>query len=307
MAYTLHFISKTPSIRFMKFRMVFFFFSIAMMIGSVVLFETKGLNLGIDFTGGIVVEARNEQPFDLGAMRGTLAGTIPGEITLQNIGGPNDVMIRVQTKENDSQADIVIKIKQVLTEAYPNIEYRKIDYVGPTVGRELVQTGIIAVLASLGAILLYVWFRFEWQYGVGAVLALFHDATMMITFYMVTGYEFSLSSVAAVLTIVGYSINDSVVIFDRIRETLRKYKQKPVDEVIDISVNETLSRTILTAGTTALAALSLVIFGGDTIHGFSAALLFGVIFGTYSSIYISAPVLLYFNLRSTATEQPVKA
>lgn len=290
---------QTPSIKFMRWRLFFFFFSIALMAATAFLFFTKGLNLGIDFTGGIVIEARAEQEIDLKTIRPELNKIVEGEVSLQRFGDQKSVLVRIQSKEDEEQAPIVTRAKQVLEEHYPRVEYRKIDYVGPTVGEELVNAGIMAVLASLGAILVYVWFRFEWQYGVGAIIALFHDAIIMIGFYQVTGFEFGLPAVAAVLTVVGYSINDSVVIYDRIRETLRKFKQRRVDEVIDISINETLSRTILTGGTTAIAALALVIFGGETILGFSSALLFGVVFGTYSSIYISAPILIYFNLRST--------
>lgn len=292
-------IRHTPSIKFMRWRLFFFFFSMALMAATGFLFFTKGLNLGIDFTGGIIIEARAKEDVNLKAIRPELNSVVEGEVSLQQFGDSKAVLVRIQSKEGEEQAPIVTKAKEILEKHYPGIEYRKIDYVGPTVGEELVNAGIMAVFASLGAILIYVWFRFEWQYGVGAIIALFHDAVIMIGFYLVSGFEFGLPAVAAVLTVVGYSINDSVVIYDRIRETLRKYKQKPVDEVIDISINETLSRTILTGGTTALAALALVIFGGETILGFSSALLFGVVFGTYSSVYISAPVLIYFNLRSS--------
>jgi preprotein translocase subunit SecF len=289
---------------FMGKRWVGFMFSIFLTLASLGLVATKGLNLGIDFTGGILMEIHTEQPADLAKMREVLSGHEFGEVSLQNVGTENDVMIRIQVGKDDEQAKITQHVKTLLADAVGgNIDYRKIDFVGPTVGEELIQGGIIAVLLSFFSIMCYVWFRFEWQYGLGAILALIHDSIMIIGFFALTRFEFGLTAIAAILTIVGYSINDSVVIYDRIRENMRRFKKMPVFELLNESINETLSRTILTASTTLLAALALAIFGGSVIESFSWAMVFGVIIGTYSSIYISAPTLIYLNIRANEQTQ----
>lgn len=300
---SIHLFRTQPDFDFMGKRWVGFIFSIIATIAVIGLVMSKGLNLGIDFTGGILMEIHTEQEADLATMRNVLSDGEFGEISLQNSGSPNDVMIRIQVSHNDDQAKTVERVKELLASKITGITYRKTDYVGPTVGHELMQSGIIATLLSFAAIMIYVWFRFEWQYGVGAILALLHDAVMVIGFFAVTRFEFGLTAIAAVLTIIGYSINDSVVIYDRIRENLRRFKKKDINELLNLSINETLSRTILTATTTLLASLALFLFGGEVIHGFSGAMVFGVIIGTYSSIYISAPTLLYLNIRSN-TEKP---
>lgn len=298
MVFPLRLFSKTPKFDFMGKRWIGFAVSIALTALSLGLLFTKGLNLGIDFTGGVLMEIRTEAPADLATMRAALDGKGFGEVSLQNFGDPNDVMIRIQVSENDEQAKVIAHVKELLSGAVSgSIDYRKIDYVGPTVGQELIRAGWISVALSFATIMLYVWFRFEWQYGVGAILALLHDSIMMIGFFALTRFEFGLTAIAAILTIVGYSINDSVVIYDRIRENMRKFKKMPMEQLLNLSTNETLSRTILTASTTLLAALALALFGGDVIRGFSFAMVFGVIVGTYSSIYISAPTLIYFKLR----------
>ncbi len=298
MRFPLRFISSDCKIPFMRLRWVGFVLSIALMVAAVVLLFTRGLTLGIDFTGGILMEMRAEKPVELAPLRTALGQGDFGEVSLQHFGDEHELLLRIQAQEGEDQAKKVEKVKSILAESIEGeLDFRKIDYVGPSVGQELVQSAYISISLAFLAIMIYVWFRFEWQFGVGGILALVHDATMMLGFYLVTGFDFNLTSVAAILTIVGYSINDSVVIYDRIRENMRKYKQMGMLELLNLSINETLSRTVLTAGTTALAALALVVFGGESLRGFSAALLFGVVFGTYSSIYISAPILLYFNLR----------
>jgi preprotein translocase subunit SecF len=300
----LQFFPNKPHFDFMGKRWVGFAVSIALTLLSLGLLATKGLNLGIDFTGGILIEAHAEKPVDLAPLRATLGNGEFGEVSLQHMGETTDVLIRIQVGENDEQAKIVARVKELLaTNISGSIDYRKIDFVGPTVGKELVEAGIWATLLSLGAILLYMWFRFEWQYGVGGILALFHDSIMILGFFAVTRFEFGLTAVAAILTIIGYSINDSVVIYDRIRENMRKFKKMEISDLLNLSINETLSRTILTASTTLLAALALYVFGGEVIAGFSAAMVFGVIVGTYSSIYISAPALIYLNIRPAAQPQ----
>lgn len=280
-----------------------FIFSLAFTALSLGLVFTKGLNLGIDFTGGILMEVHASAPVDLGPLRDTLTRQDFGEVSLQNMGSAQDVLIRVQAGKNDEQAKVVAHIKELLAaQLGSGLDYRKIDYVGPTVGRELVMAGVWAVLLSFAAIMAYMWFRFEWQYGLGGVLALVHDSIMIVGFFAVTRFEFGLTAVAAILTIVGYSINDSVVIYDRIRENMRKFKKKEMSDLLNLSINDTLSRTVLTASTTLLAGLALALFGGEVIEGFSWAIVFGVVIGTYSSIYISAPALIYLNLRPMQPE-----
>ena len=294
----LQFFPNKPHFDFMRKRWLGFGFSIVLTLVSLGMLFTKGLNLGIDFTGGILMEVHTAQEADLAKMREALNHQGFGEISLQNMGSAQDVMVRIQVSHDDDQSKITAKVKEVLEAQAPGgIDYRKIDFVGPTVGQELVTNGILAVLCSFAAIMLYVWFRFEWQYGVGAILALAHDSIMILGFFAVTRFEFGLTAVAAILTIVGYSINDSVVIYDRIRENMRRFKKLSMFELINNSINETLSRTILTASTTLLAALALALFGGEVIEGFSWAMVFGVVIGTYSSIYLSAPALYYLQIR----------
>jgi preprotein translocase subunit SecF len=300
----------TPKFDFMGKRWLGFSFSIALMLISLGLLFGKGLNMGIDFTGGILMEIHSEEKADLGKLREVLGSQEFGEISLQNIGNAKDivagkdVMIRIQVADSDNQAMIVEKVKKLLAETITSkIDYRKIDYVGPTVGEELIKSAIYAVILAFASIMLYVWFRFEWQYGVGAILALIHDSVLIIGFFALTQLEFGLTAIAAILTIIGYSINDSVVIYDRIRENMRRFKKMAIFDLLNVSINETLSRTVLTASTTLLASIALLVWGGDVILAFSAAMVFGVIIGTYSSIYISAPTLIYLNLRE-GTEAP---
>lgn len=295
----LRFFKTKPNFDFMGKRWIGFAVSLSFTALSIGLVMTKGLNLGIDFTGGVLMEVRTEQVADLGTLRETLNAQGFGEVSLQDFGDIHDLIIRIQTTPGTDQATVVAKVRTLLPEhVQGKIDFRKIDYVGPTVGKELVRDGILAVLLAFAVIMVYVWFRFEWQYGLGAVLALLHDSIMVIGFFAVTRFEFGLTSIAAVLTIVGYSINDSVVIYDRIRENMRKYKKMSVSGLLNLSINETISRTILTASTVLLASLALALVGGEVIHGFSWAMVFGVVVGTYSSIYISAPTLIYLNIRS---------
>lgn len=292
-----------PNFDFMGKRWIGFSVSLALTALSIGLVMTEGLNLGIDFTGGVLMEVRTEQVADLSVLRDTLNGQGFGEVSLQDFGDAHNIIIRIQTLAGTDQAAVVAKVRELLaTRVQGGIDFRKIDYVGPTVGRELVQDGIMAVLIAFGVIMCYVWFRFEWQYGMGAILALLHDSIMVIGFFAVTRFEFGLTATAAVLTIVGYSINDSVVIYDRIRENMRKYKKMSVSNLLNLSINDTISRTVLTASTVLLASLALALFGGEVIHGFSWAMVFGVVIGTYSSIYISAPTLIYLNIRGHAAD-----
>jgi preprotein translocase SecF subunit len=272
--------------------------SIAFSLIAFAILFTHGLNWGIDFTGGVLMELRTEAPADLSKMRASLEGKGLGEVTLQNFGDPKDVMIRIQIEKEGEQGTLVQRVKSLLEPVVPGkIDYRDIESVGSTVSGELKRSGVYATVGSCLAIMAYVWFRFEWQFAWGTVFALVHDTIMVVGFYAVTRYEFGLTAVASVLTIIGYSMNDSVVIYDRIRENMRRYKKMPFGELLNLSMNETLGRTVLTSSTTLLAALALAFFGGDVIKGFSWSLVFGIVVGTYSSIYISAPTLIYLKMR----------
>lgn len=292
-------VPETTSIPFMKFRMIAFAASAALAILSVVLFGGVGLNTGIDFKGGILIEVKTDGPADLGSMRSSLGGLGLGEVALQEFGAPDDVLIRIERQDGDSNAqkDAVTAVKAVLDAEFPGINYRREEFVGPKVSGELVESALIAVLTAVVAMLLYIFFRFDWQFSVGAVLALVHDVILTVGFFALTRIEFNLASVAAILTIVGYSINDTVVVYDRVRENLRKYKQLPLGELLSLSINDTLSRTVMTSVTTLLALLALFFLGGEVIRGFSAALIWGVVIGTYSSIFIAAPLLLILGLQ----------
>ncbi|MEI7668959.1 MAG: protein translocase subunit SecF [Pseudomonadota bacterium] len=299
----IHFFSNKTKIDFIGTRWYGFGFSILFSIISFAILATHGLNWGVDFTGGIVIELRTEKPADLAKMRDSLNNKGLGEVTLQNFGDVKNVMIRIQAAENAEQSTIIQKVKNILeTSTDDKIEYRNIEYVGPAVGNELKRSGVMATIFACVAIMGYVWFRFEWQFGIGTLLALAHDTIMVIGFYAITRFDFGLNAVAAVLTIIGYSMNDSVIIYDRIRENLRRYKKIPFADLLNQSMNETLARTVLTSSTTLLAALSLAIFGGEVIRGFSWSLVFGIVVGTYSSIYISAPALVYLGIRDDKQE-----
>ncbi len=295
-------------IHFMRYEYWAYAFSGALVLLTLILLPLKGLNLGIDFQGGILMEVRVPgQTADLGAMRATLGGLGLGEVALQTFGEANDVLIRVERQEGDEQAQqaAVAKVKAALGQSFgQDVSYRRVEFVGPKVSAELFRAGAEALGYSLLAILAYIWFRFEWQYGLGAIIALTHDALTTIGVFALFGLEFNLASVAALLTIVGYSLNDTVVIYDRVRENLRKFKSMPLAGLIDRSINETLARTVMTSGTTLLALLALVIFGGPVIRGFTVAMIWGVVIGTYSSVYVASPILVHFNLRRAPEAAP---
>ena len=287
-------------IDFMSFRYWGLGLSGLMTVLSVVMVLWHGLAFGIDFRGGILMEVRSTQgAADLAAMRQKLGSLGLGSHELQGFGQPSDVLIRIEQQPGGdaAQQKAVEKVRNSLGSGF---EYRRVEFVGPKVGSELIHTGVIATVVAMLGIMAYIWFRFEWQFGVGAVMTLLHDVLTTIGLFAVTQMEFNLSTVAAVLTIAGYSINDTVVIYDRIRENLRKYKKMPLVELFNLSINETLGRTLLTSLTTALALIALVAFGGEVISGFSIAMLWGVVAGTYSTYIISVPMLLYLNLRNKA-------
>jgi preprotein translocase subunit SecF len=259
------------------------------------MFVFKGVNYGIDFKGGILIDVRTDGPADIAAMRGTLSGLGLGEVSLQEFGAPDDVLVRLQKQKGGEKAQAVAveKVKAALGQG---VEYRRTEFVGPKVSDELFWDGVMAVAFAITAILVYIWFRFEWQFGLGAVMALIHDVLTTIGLFALLGLEFNLSTVAAILTIAGYSINDTVVVYDRVRENLRRFKTLPLEKLLNNSVNETLSRTVVTSVTTLLALLALYFLGGEIIRGFSFAMIWGVVIGTYSSICLAVPLLLYLNI-----------
>ncbi|MET3612546.1 SecD/SecF fusion protein [Rhizobium aquaticum] len=286
------------NIRFMRLRNFNFGLSAMLSVASVVGFMTLGMNLGIDFTGGSIFQVKSIQgEANLENLRTRLSGLNLGEVMVQGFGSPSEALIRVQAQNRGENAEQSVD-SLVRGELEKDYSFSRVEVVGPTVSGELAKTGTIGVTVALIGILLYVWLRFEWQFAVGAIIATVHDVLLTIGMFVITGTEFNVSSIAAVLTIVGYSLNDTVVIYDRVRETMRRYKKMPMSLIIDTSTNQTMSRTIMTSITTSLAILALVIFGGEVIRSFTIAMLFGVIVGTYSSIYIAAPILILFKLRS---------
>ncbi|WP_250311936.1 protein translocase subunit SecF [Rickettsia endosymbiont of Oedothorax gibbosus] len=293
--YPLRLLPEQVNFDFIRFKKVSYTMSIILSLVSIIWIGIYKFNFGIDFSGGIVIEVRLDQSPDLTKMREVLNNLKIGEVVLQNFGNQNDLSIRVGSNSEDTLMHNIELIKLTLSNQFPyKFEYRKVDFVGPQVGAHLIKSGITALILSFLAIMAYTWARFEWYFGLGILIALLHDAILSLGFMSVMRLDFNLTSVAAILTIIGYSVNDSVVIYDRIRENLRKSYQKTMPQIINQSINETLSRTILTVVTTLLANLALVIFGGEAIHSFSLLVFFGIIVGTYSSIFISAPILMLF-------------
>ena len=286
----LRIIKSATNINFMRIKKLTLFVSTILFVLSLSLIFIKGLNLGIDFTGGTLIEVRFKENIDLNNLRTKMNKLNLGEIQLQTIGNENDIIFKVQDNKN-KQIQTVQIIKESLSDQ--SVEYRRTEFVGPKVGSELVNAGIIAVIFSLIGILIYIWIRFQWNFALGAIIALIHDVILTLGFFSVLQLEFNLATVAAVLTIAGYSINDTVVIYDRVRDSMRKYKQITFDEVINISLNSTLTRTLMTSLTTLLALIALLTFGGIVISSFIIALIWGVLIGTYSSIYVASPILTY--------------
>jgi len=288
----IHFIPSDTKIDFVAKRWWAFSLTILLVIITLVALCIKGLNLGIDFKGGILMEIKSSTSIDMSSLRNELQSLNLGEVQLQQFGAPTDVLVRIQRQQGDEaiQMQTVQNIRDKLGTSY---EYRRVEVVGPTVGKELLHAGILATVLAMLAISLYVGIRFEWQFGLAALIATFHDVLTTVGLYAVLQLDFNLTAVAALLTLAGYSINDTVVVFDRIRETLRRQKAVNLRDVINDSVNQTLSRTTMTAGTTLLALLPLVLMGGPTLINFSAALTWGILVGTYSSIYVAAALLLY--------------
>ncbi len=282
--------------------------SLVLIVVSVISFFTMGLNYGIDFKGGSMIMAETPEAVDVGEYRSTLGALDIGDVSVTEISDPaaelagkpkHTVMIRIEQKADDVavQNDLIIKVKDTLRAKFPGVKFPQTESVGAKVSGELVQAGILAVVLAVGAVLFYIWLRFEWQFSVGAVLALVHDVILTIGIFCVTQIEFNLTIIAAILTIVGYSLNDTVVVFDRVRENLRRYKQMDLKDVLNLSINETLSRTVMTSVTTLIALIALYFLGGEVIRGFTFAMIWGVVVGTYSSVFVASVILLRLGVK----------
>lgn len=294
---------------FMRFRRISFPISALLSIVALVAFFTLGLNFGIDFKGGTLLEVRYPgNTLNIGDVRSKLESLELGEVQIQQIGADGEVLIRVAQQPGGEQAQQVVvgKVRAALGEG---VEYRRIEVVGPRVSQELLSYGIVGLMLAVFCILIYLWFRFEWQFALGASIANFHDIVLTIGFMAIFQIDFDLTSVAALLTILGYSLNDTIVIYDRIREMLRRYKKMPTDELLNQSINSTLSRSVITHVTVTLALLALVLFGGRAIHSFSVTMMFGVVLvGTYTSIFIASPLLIYLGVSTrTMAEKEAKS
>ena len=300
---TLKLVPSTPDFKFVRYNRRAFVFSSVLIFGSLLAFLMQGLNFGIDFKGGILVEISSSEPVDIAGLRGRMQTLDLGEVQIQQFGTPTDILIRVAEADDavSTERDLgaVDAMRQDLEGKF---EIRRVEIVGPQVSRELIQTGILAVVAAIGSMLIYIWFRFEWQFSVGAVMALLHDVILTIGVFSLLQLDFNLSILAAILTIVGYSMNDTVVVYDRVRENLRKYKKMDISALLDIAINQTLSRTVMTSVTTLLALIALYTLGGEVIRGFTFAMIWGVLVGTYSSIFIAAPLLIQLGVKRDWSE-----
>ena len=309
--HTFRLVPVDTNFRFVRYQNWAYAFSGALVLLTLILLPTRGLNMGIDFQGGILIEAGMPTAApDLAAMRTALDGLGLGEVALQDFGSPSDIMIRLERQPGGEPAQLaaVDQVKATLQKEFgDDISYRRVEMVGPKVSADLFWSSAWALGLALLAILVYVWFRFEWQFGVGGVIALAHDAFTTLGVFSLLGLEFNLSTVAALLTIVGYSINDTVVIYDRIRENLRRYKTMPLADLIDRSINETLARTVMTSATTLLALIALALVGGPVIRDFTIAMIWGVLIGCYSTVYVASPIVLHLHLRRESAEEPAAA
>lgn len=282
---------------FIGHRFIAFFITGLMIVGSLALFGAKGFNYGIDFSGGVMMEIRVPEAPDLGKLRTELNNLDLGSVSLQEFGQPTDLMIRIPEQKggNEAQQAAIAKVRVVLNENFgeDKVDYRRNEFVGPQVGEELKIKGLLAFVLTVAAILGYIWYRFEWQFGLSAIVCLVHDTLAVAGYYSLLGLQFDLAALACVLMVAGYSTNDTVIVFDRIRENRRKFKKMPMLELLNLSVNQTLSRTLMTSLTTLLALVALFVFGGEVIRDFVEAMIFGIVVGTYSSIYVASSLLLY--------------
>ena len=296
--WTLKLVPSKTEIGFIRHRGLAFLVSAILMVGSIGIFLTNGLNFGIDFKGGTLMEISSESDIDIAALRGQLGGLNLGEVQIQQFGTPNDALIRVSDQVDATSTQGGLNAVEVIRQDLEGqFDIRRVEVVGPQVSSELIQTGIIAVLTAIACMLIYIWFRFEWQFSVGAVMALVHDVVLTIGIFSLLQLDFNLSILAAILTIVGYSMNDTVVVYDRVRENLRKFKKTELPVLLDVAINETLSRTVMTSVTTMLALIALYVLGGEVIRGFTFAMVWGVLVGTYSSIFIASPLLLLLGVK----------
>jgi preprotein translocase subunit SecF len=294
------------NISFNKFYKKFNLLSLILIFFSLILLLFKGLNYGVDFKGGTLIEIRTDQnSSNITLIRDSFNQMDLGDVSVKKFGTETDFIVKFE-KQKSKDPKFIDNIKTKLSSSIGNVDFRRVEKVGPKVSSELLKSGIIAIVLSLAAMLLYIWIRFEWQFSLGAILALFHDVIITLGVFSIFSLEINLSIVAAILTIVGYSMNDTVVIFDRVRENLKKYADIKIFELTNISINETLSRTIITSVTTLLALLSIYIFGGEILKGFSLAMILGVIFGTYSSIYIANPILVLLNVSQRTVNKEEK-
>ena len=301
----LRLVPKETNIDFFSWSVFTLGLSAVLMIGSIVMFFVVGLNFGIDFRGGTTIRTESTQTVDVGAYRDAIAPLELGDVSITEVFDPsfgddrNVAMIRIQAQEGAESvsSEIIANVEAALQQIDPDITFPSVESVGPKVSGELVLTAVYAVLAAIGAVLIYIWLRFEWQFSLGAVAALIHDVVLTIGIFSLLQIRFDLAIIAALLTIVGYSLNDTVVVFDRVRENLRRYKQKDLKGVLNLSINETLSRTVMTSVTTLIALISLFVLGGDVIRGFVFAMIWGVIVGTYSSIFIASALLLQLGVK----------
>jgi preprotein translocase subunit SecF len=311
----LRLVPQQTSIDFFKRWRLWLGISALMMIVAFGSFMVRGLNFGIDFRGGTTIRTESPLPVDIGVYRGAIDTLGLGDITITEVFDPafgadqNVAMIRIQAQDGQESvtADLITSVEDAMRTVRPDIKFVSVESVGPKVSGELIQTAVLAVAMAIGAVLIYIWLRFEWQFAVGAVLALIHDVILTIGVFSELQIRFDLAIIAALLTIVGYSLNDTVVVFDRVRENLRKYKQKPLIEVLNLSINETLSRTMMTSFTTLLALLALFFLGGDVIRGFVFAMMWGIVVGTYSSIFVASAILLYLGVKRDWTKPDANA
>ena len=309
------------NIAFIKLRFVASMFSVALIVGSIAALFTIGLNFGVDFRGGVTVEVADEEPINISAVRSAVSGLGLGDVKVQSIrdfaGADEAVVVFIEQQEVEqtdsddedanelAQQEAAVAVQEALkTLLGEDVEFRKIEVVGPTVSGELIQKGAIAVALAIGMMLIYIWFRFEWQFSLGAIVALVHDVAITLGMFSVTGLEFNLAIIAAILTIVGYSMNDTAVVYDRVRENLRKFKQKPLTDLLDLSINDTWSRTVMTSVTTLLALGALASLGGEVLRGFTLAMIWGIVIGTYSSIFVASPFLLATGVKRDWSKQP---
>ncbi len=308
----LRFVPQETSFDFFRYRFATFGLSCVLMVASIVLWLVMGLNFGIDFRGGTTIRTESQSAVSVAEYRTALDELDLGDVVISEVfdasfGADKHVAsVRIQAQgegEESASAGMIAEVEAALQSVDPTVSFTSVESVGPKVSGELVRTAVLAVAASLGAILFYIWLRFEWQFSLGAVFALFHDVLITIGIFALFQIRFDLSIIAALLTIIGYSINDTVVIFDRLRENLRKFKQKPLIDVMNLSVNETLSRTIMTSGTTLIALIALLVLGGDVIRGFVFAITWGVVIGTYSSVYVAKNVVLWLGVKRDWTKK----